>query len=155
MNDAVLAAAPPPETDTPMPSASDELKASTRSMPGWWASSASFTGSLHMAPDEMIIMSELRSHRPGSSSSAASSGRAKGSPTMTTAFTFSRSMVSSISTGSYLRDSSRQTRPPSANMVLAVKLPVPCMSGQAGRMVTPPGLASSEARTASMPPSTG
>ena len=38
VNDAVLAAAPLAETDTPMPSASDELKASTRSMPGWWAS---------------------------------------------------------------------------------------------------------------------
>ena len=34
VNDAVLAAAPPPETDTPMPRASDELNASTRSMAG-------------------------------------------------------------------------------------------------------------------------
>ena len=64
VNDAVLAAAPPPDTDTPMPSASDELKASTSSMP-WWASSRSLTGSLHIAPDETIITSELRSHLPG------------------------------------------------------------------------------------------
>ena len=65
VNDAVLAAAPPPETDMPMPRASDELKASTRSMPGWWASRRSLTGSLHIAPDEMTITSELRSHAPG------------------------------------------------------------------------------------------
>ena len=103
MNDAVLAAAPPPETDMPMPSASDELNASTSSMPGWWASSRCLTGSLHIAPDEIIITSELRSHFPGCSSSTASSGREKGSPTMTSPLTFSRSMVSSISTGSYLR----------------------------------------------------
>ena len=65
VNEAVFAAAPLAETDTPMPSASDELKASTRSMPGWWPSRPSFTGSLHIAPDETIMTRELRSHFPG------------------------------------------------------------------------------------------
>ena len=130
----------------PMPSASDELKASTRSMPGWWASSRCFTGSLHMAPDE--IDHHERAQVPPARvlvERGRAAGGEKGSPTMTRPLTFSRSMVSSSSTGSYLRDSSRQTRPPSASTVLAVKSPVPCMSGQAGSSVTPPGLASSAA----------
>ena len=122
---------------------------------GWWASNRCLTGSLHMAPDEIVITSELRSHLPGFSSSTASSGSEKGSPTITSPLTFSRSMVSSISTGSYLRDSRRQTRPPSASVVLAVNAPVPCMRGQAGSNVTPtPGLVSRLARTPSIPPST-
>ena len=138
-----------------MPRASDELNASARSMAPWWASRRSFTGSLHIAPEEMIIMSELRSHFPGFSSSTARSGRENGSPTITRPLTFSRSTVSSISAGSYLRLSSRHTRPPSARVVFDVKAPVPCMSGQAGMSVTPtPGPASSAARTPSIPPLT-
>ncbi len=136
----------------PMPTASDELNTSTSSM-GWWASNCSLTGSLHMAPEEIVITSEPRSHLPGFSSSTASSGREKGSPTMTSPLTFSRSIVSSISTGSYRRDSRRQTRPPSASVVLAVKEPVPCMRGQAGINVAPtPGVVSRLVRTPSIPP---
>ena len=100
VNDAVLTAVPPPEIDCPIPSASDELKASASSICGWWASSRSFTGSLHIAPEEMIMTNELRSHLPGCASSSASSGREKGSPTMTSALTFSRWITSSISAGS-------------------------------------------------------
>jgi hypothetical protein len=59
--------------------------------------------SLHMAPDETIMARELRSQCPGWASRALMSGREKGSPTMTRQFTFSRSTVSSSSTGSYLR----------------------------------------------------
>ena len=70
-------------------------------------------GSLHIAPEEMIPTSDERSQRPGSASRAASIGRAKGSPTMTRPLTFSRSTVSSSSTGSKRRPESRTTRPPS------------------------------------------
>ena len=154
MNDAVLAAEPPPDTEIPIPSASDELNASARIMLGWWASSRCFTGSLHMAPDETIMASGLRSHLPWCVSSTASRGSEKGSPTITSPVTFSRSMESSISVGSYFRDSSKQIRPPSASTVCAVKAPVPCMRGQAGISVIPPGLASSAARTARSPPFT-
>ena len=115
-----------------MPSASDELKASTSSIPGWCASSRCLTGSLHIAPDEITMARELRSHLPGCSSSAARRGRENGSPTMTNPFTLSLWMVSSISTGSYRRDASRHTRPPSARIVLAVKAAGP-VHERAGR----------------------
>ncbi len=95
-----------------MPIASDELKTSMRSMPGWWRSIASFTGSLHITPELVTSTNDERSQRSGSASSAATIGLANVSPTIVSAPTFRRSMVSSISSMFSFRSSRVTTEPP-------------------------------------------
>src|SRR3546814_16214290 len=63
-NLAVLAACPPPDTDWPMPSASDDEKASIRNIWGLWRSRPCLVSSLHITPDEVMAMSVERSQRP-------------------------------------------------------------------------------------------
>ena len=138
-----------------MPMASDEENASTSSMPGWWRSRPCLVSSLHMTPEEMMPTRLVRSQRSGSASSAARIGLAKASPTMIRPLTFSRWTVSSSSTGSNCREVRVTTRPPSLRHSMAVKPPVPCMSGHAGRRVIPGPLLASSARTSSGPPSSG
>src|SRR3546814_7763355 len=86
-NLAVLAACPPPDTDWPMPSASDDEKASIRNIWGLWRSRPCLVSSLHITPDDVMAMSDERSQRPSLASRAPRIGLAKASPTMAMAFT--------------------------------------------------------------------
>src|SRR3546814_10752451 len=81
-NLAVLAACPPPDTDWPMPSASDDEKASIRNIWGLWRSRPCLVSSLHITPDDVMAMSDERSQRPSLASRAPRIGLAKASPTM-------------------------------------------------------------------------
>src|SRR3546814_11830912 len=63
-NLAVLAACPPPDTDWPMPSASDDEKASIRNIWGLWRSRPCLVSSLHITPDDVRSMSDEISQRP-------------------------------------------------------------------------------------------
>ncbi len=83
-----------------MLSASEDEKASCRSIPGWWARRASLLASLHITPEEIMATRLDRSQRSGSASRARSIGLAKASPTMAIMLTPSRSTVSSSSTAS-------------------------------------------------------
>ena len=105
-NVAVWLALPPEETDWPMPTASDDEKASTSIIPGWCLSRPCLTGSLNITPDDATRNRLARSQRPGFSSSALSMGLPKASPTMAIWLTRSRSIVSNISTTSNFRDAS-------------------------------------------------
>ena len=118
------------------------------------ASSPSLIGSLHIAPDEMIIMSELRSHVPGCSSrrpGAGGEGIAHDDEPVDLLALDGVEQLDRV----VLARSSRQTRPPSASAVLAVKLPGPVRERAGRQDGDAAGLASSAARTASRPPSTG
>ncbi len=90
------------------------------------------TGSLNMTPDENTTRRLERSQRPGSASRARSIGLANASPTMAIEPTPSRSIVSSNSTTSKWRALRDTTEPPIESIIIALKDPVPCMSGQAG-----------------------
>ena len=150
---AVCSAAVPLDTDVPMPSASDDEKASMSIMVGWWCNSARLVSSLHMTPDDTKARSVASFQCPGRSSRAARMGLAKASPTMATVFTFSRSTVSSSSTGSKRRPVRVTTQPPIPSAAMEVNAPVPCISGQAGRWTGPaPTMA---LRTPPSPPSSG
>ena len=125
-------------------------------MPGWWRSNSSLIDSLHMAPDETMSTRELRSQCPGRAISASSRGREKGSPTMTRAFTFSRSTVSSSSTGSYRRLASSDD-PPALGQAEVGGEPAGAVHERAGRQQGGGAVVGHRAiaRTASIPPSTG
>ena len=112
VNLAVPASLPTAEADCPSPIASEELKASIRNMPGWWASNAAFTDSLHMTPELEINTRLDRSHLPGLASRAATIGFANASPTIARAPTARRSIVSRISVTFSVRSSSVTTDPP-------------------------------------------
>ncbi len=91
---------PPPETEAPMPRASDDENASSRTMFGFRARRPRLVSSLHMTPEDVIAIRLETSKRSGSASRARSMGLAKASPTMASTFTRSRPMVSRSSTGS-------------------------------------------------------
>ena len=137
VNVAVVLAAPPVDTDWPMPTASDEENASTIIMPGWWASRPCLEASLNITPDDEIMNRLEMSYLPGLSSSTRSIGLAKASPTMAIVKTRSRSMVASISSMSRLRASSVTVEPPPDSVMSWVNRPVPCMSGQPGSPMGP------------------
>ena len=128
---------PAPDTEEPMPSASEEENASSRSMPGWCASRASLDSWLHITPEETMATRLERSQPPGLASSARRIGLAKASPTMAMLVTASRSMVSSSSTASKVRPCSVTTEPPAESVDSPGKLPVPCICGHAGRNRAP------------------
>ncbi len=136
-----------------MPSASDELNASTRTRVGLCRSKPRFVSSLHMTPDDTIPSSVGRCQRRGSLSSASKIGFANASPTIAIVFTFSRSTASRSSVASNRRDSSVTTEPPTASMPIELNAPVPCMRGQAGRWTGPGPF--TVLRTPSRPPSSG
>ena len=71
---------------------------------------ASFDSCANITPDESQMRSELRSQRPGDSSSAAMIGLANASPTTVSDLTAWRSTVSSSSTTSSRRDVRRRHR---------------------------------------------
>src|SRR3546814_1425604 len=81
-NFAVLAAAPPPDTDWPMPRASEDENASIRNMLGLCSSSPCLVCSLHITPDDVMAISEDKSHRFGSAPRAPRIGLAQASPTL-------------------------------------------------------------------------
>ena len=117
LNFAVCDVPPADDTDWPIPTASDELNASTSSMPGWCSRSRFLESSLHITPDEVIMNRLERSHRSGSASSAARIGLAKASPTRAICWTFSRSTVSSSSMTSRCRAVKVTTLPPMLRMM--------------------------------------
>src|SRR3954451_16517132 len=92
----VSTAALPDDTDAPRPSASDEENTSMRYMFGLWRSSPCLTGSLHITPDDVMMVRFERSHRPGLASSARTIGLANVSPTMMSELTWRATTVSSI-----------------------------------------------------------
>ena len=73
-----------------------------------------------------------KSHRDGFALSSASIGRAKASPTMTSALSRWVSTVSNSSAALKRRLASVHTNPPIARAMKAENWPVPCISGQAG-----------------------
>ena len=117
--------------------ASEDEKASCRSIPGWWASRRCLDSSLHITPEEIMATRLDRSQRSGSASRARSIGLAKASPTMAIMLTPSRSTVSRSSTASKVRPVRVTTEPPVIIAMRAVNQPVPCMSGQAGTWTGP------------------
>src|SRR6516165_6391912 len=69
--------------------------------------------------------------RPGSRSRASSIGRAKASPTITTAWACSASSASSRTSASNRAEGTVITQPPVLRVDRAKNRPVPCISGQA------------------------
>ena len=94
---------------------------------------------LHITPDDTMTRRLETSQRSGSASRARRIGLAKASPTIDSEFTRSRCTVSSSSTVSNDRPSSVTMEPAAMRMLMALKAPVPCISGAAG-MATGPGL---------------
>src|SRR5215203_4831503 len=82
-NEAVSTAPLAEVIEAPMLMASEEAKVSTRYTAGWWRSRPSLVLADHMTPEDTIIFNDVRSHRPGDSSSARRIGLAKASPTIT------------------------------------------------------------------------
>jgi hypothetical protein len=152
---AVPAASAPADIEVPMPTASDDPSASISTMPGWWASSPCFTGSLHMTPEEYTNCTLEMSHRSGSASSARSIGLAKTSPTMTRTLAFSRTTRSNSSSARNDGDSRSAMDPPPMSPPKEVSAPVPCMSGHAGQLTAPAPWARMAMRTSSSVPSFG
>ena len=79
------------------------------------------TGSLHTTPDDTTTLSEERFHPSGSSSRQRKSGFANASPTIAVDVTFSRSMASSIATGSNDPPGSVTTEPPTEDELSALR----------------------------------
>ncbi len=140
-NEAVVAAPPeaelPDDTDFAMPMASDEPKASTMTMRSLKLDSAVLDSWENITPDEMITRRQEMSQRSGSPRRAARIGLAKASPTMKMLFTPFDSITSSISSTENLMPWSVTIAPPSESVLSALNRPVPCMSGQAGRLMGP------------------
>ena len=121
----------------PKPTASEEPKESKRTMLGWCARSARFTSGDHMTPEEMMEMRLSSRYSPRRSSRARSIGLAKASPTMATLLTAWWPTACHSSCGSKLTPPSVTIEPPAVSVMKAVKRPVPCMRGQAGRWRSP------------------
>ena len=109
--------------------------------------SPSLTSSENIAPDEIMPMSDAIDAPSPRARSDSSMGRAKGSPTMTAMLVRVASIVSKSSSPLKRREASSTSVPPSARHSIELNRPVPCMSGQAGRMVAdgPPCATSSAA----------
>ncbi len=134
---AVSGSTPLADTDWPMPTASDELKASTIMAWGMWRSRPCLAGSENITPDDVNTNMLERSQRPGLASRARSMGLAKASPTMAVVLPLRSSMVSNSSSMSRWRLSRVTTQPPPERAMSWVMQPVPCMSGQAGTLTMP------------------
>src|SRR5207248_11265509 len=76
-NLAVSAGAPAIDVDAPIPTASDEPKESNKMACGICASRPALVSWLHITPDELINISDDRSHLPGLASNSDSIGLAK------------------------------------------------------------------------------
>ncbi len=151
-NLAVLAIAPPPDTDWPIPRASELEKASMINIVGLWPSRPCLVSWLNITPEETMATSELRSQRSGWASRARRIGLPKASPTTAVLCTPSASTTSRNSVASKVRLGRVTTVPPPHSVVRAVNPPVPCISGQAG-MPRLPGSAKAPSRSAIVPSS--
>jgi hypothetical protein len=122
-----------------MPMASEEPRESMRMSRPLWRRSPALVSALQITPELTITRRLLTSQRSGSASRARSIGLAKASPTIERLLTRSRCTVSSSSTGSKWRPSRVTMDPARASTFMALKAPVPCMSGATGT-ATGPGL---------------
>ena len=102
----------------------------------------------HITPDDRITRSDEMSQRSGSASRARRIGLANASPTIDIELIDLCSIVSSSSTGSKWRPSSVVTEPPIIRLLTVLNVPVPCISGAAGRL-RGPGLRAVAAATRS------
>ena len=123
-----------------MPMASLDPRLSTMISRLLWRRRPALVSAAQMTPLDTMTRSEEMSQRSGSASSALRIGLANASPTMEMLLTLSRWIVSSSSTGSKWRPCMVMTAPASTRFHIALKAPVPCISGAAGRL-RGPGLA--------------
>jgi hypothetical protein len=120
-----------------MPIASLEPSESTMIRRSLWRSRPALVAADQITPEETITRSDEMSQRSGSASSALRIGLANASPTIDIELTRSASTVSRSSTGSKRRPVIVTTLPPTIRLEIALKNPVPCMSGAAGRLRGP------------------
>ena len=99
-----------------------------------WRSKPSLVSCDQITPDDTMTRRLEMSQRPGSASRARRIGLANASPTIDIELIENRSTVSSSSTASKRRPSIVVTLPPSIRLLTALKKPVPCISGAAGRL---------------------
>ena len=120
-----------------MPMASLDPSESTMISRSLWRSSPAFVCDDQITPLDTMTRSEEMSQRSGSASSARRIGLAKASPTIDIELIRSCSTVSSSSTASKRRPAMVITLPPIIRLLRALKSPVPCISGAAGRLRGP------------------
>ena len=120
-----------------MPMASTEPSESTMISRSLWPSRPVLVAADQITPLDTMTRSDEMSQRSGSASRALRIGLAKASPTIDIELMRSVSTVSSSSTGSKWRPVIVTTQPPTIRLEMALKNPVPCISGAAGRLRGP------------------
>ena len=120
-----------------MPIASLEPSASTMISRLLWRSRPSLLSFDHITPDDTMTLSDEMSHRSGSASRARRIGLANASPTIDVELTPYCCTVSRNSSASKCRPVIVVTQPPTIRLLMALKSPVPCMSGAPGMLRGP------------------